>query len=204
MPDLSRYKGIVFDMDGTLIDSMGSHGTAWQQTCKHYGYPYDGAYIHNLGGVPTREIVKLLNEKYGLDHDLDEVTEAKRQAFLDLDENPTVIEETFSVMQRYQGILKMGVGTGSERGNAIRMLTETGLLDRVETVVTATDVTYGKPHGETFLTVAKNLGLKPEECVVFEDTEIGRLAAQNAGMDCIMVVYGKIVLPIARREKMGD
>lgn len=204
MPDLSRYKGIVFDMDGTLIDSMGSHSTAWQQTCQQYGYPYDGDYIHNLGGVPTREIVKLLNEKYGRNHDLDEVTETKRQAFLDLDENPTVIEETFSVMQRYQGILKMGVGTGSERGNAIRMLTETGLLDRVETVVTATDVTYGKPHGETFLTVAKNMGLKPEECVVFEDTEIGRQAAQNAGMDCIMVVYGKIVLPIARREKMGD
>ena len=89
----------------------------------------------------------------------------------------------------------MGIGTGSERDNAIRMLTETGLLDRVETVVTASDVTNGKPHGETFLTVAKNMGLRADECVVFEDTEIGRQAAANAGMDCIMVINGKIELP---------
>jgi beta-phosphoglucomutase family hydrolase len=195
MPDLSRYKGIVFDMDGTLIDSMGSHGIAWQQTCEKYGYPFDGDYIHNLGGVPTREIVKLLNEKYGLSHDLDEVTETKRLAFLDLKGRPSVINDTFQVMQRYQGKLKMGVGTGSERNNAINMLTETGLLDRLETVVTASDVTHGKPHGETFITVATNMGLLANECVVFEDTEIGRQAAQNAEMDCIMVINGKIVLP---------
>jgi beta-phosphoglucomutase family hydrolase len=194
MPDLSRYKGIVFDMDGTLIDSMGAHGLAWQQTCEYFGYPYDDEYIHGLGGVPTREIVGMLNTKYGLKHDQDEVTEHKRQGFLKLDDKPMVIADTFAVMQRYQGILKMGVGTGSERGNAIRMLTESGLLERVETVVTATDVTYGKPHGETFLTVAKNMGLQAKDCVVFEDTEIGRQAAQNAGMDCIMVINGKILL----------
>lgn len=195
MPDLSRYKGIVFDMDGTLIDSMGAHGKAWQQTCEQYDYPYDSEYMHNLGGVPTRETVGLMNEKYGLSHDLDEVTETKRQAFLKLDDTPTVIEDTFAVMQRYQNILKMGVGTGSDRSNAIDVLTETDLLARLETVVTASDVKYGKPHGETFITVAKNMGLAPKDCVVFEDTEIGRQAAQNAGMDCIMVVNGKIVLP---------
>ncbi|GAC20469.1 beta-phosphoglucomutase family hydrolase [Paraglaciecola arctica] len=195
MPDLSRYKGIVFDMDGTLIDSMGAHGLAWQQTCEKYAYPFDGEYIHDLGGVPTREIVKLLNEKYGLSHDLDEVTETKRLAFLALNDNPNIIEDTFEVMQAYQGKLKMGVGTGSERNNAIRMLTNTGLLEHLETVVTASDVTHGKPHGETFKTAATNMGLQANECVVFEDTEIGRLAAKNAGMDCIMVINGKIVLP---------
>tara|TARA_R110001583_G_scaffold85829_1_gene224896 strand:- start:77 stop:667 length:591 start_codon:yes stop_codon:yes gene_type:complete len=195
MPDLSRYKGIVFDMDGTLIDSMGSHAVAWQQACEHFGYPYDGQYIHALGGVPSRDIAKLLNEKYGQNHDLDEVAEVKRKAWLALDDDLTVIDDTFKVMQRYEGTLKMGIGTGSERDNAIRMLTRTGLLDRVETVVTSSDVTHGKPDGETFLTVAKNMGLRADECVVFEDTEIGRQAAKNAGMDCIMVIDGKIELP---------
>ena len=196
MPDLSRYKGIVFDMDGTLIDSMGSHAVAWQQTCEIFDIPYDEQYIHALGGVPTRQIVKLLNEKHGLNHDPDEVAKKKRHAWLALDENPAVIDDTFRVMQRYEGVLKMGIGTGSEHDNAIRMLTQTGLLDRVETVVTASDVTRGKPHEETFLSVAKNMGLNADECVVFEDTEIGRQAAENAGMDCIMVINGKIVLPV--------
>jgi HAD superfamily hydrolase (TIGR01509 family) len=145
--------------------------------------------------VPTRDIVKLLNEKYGLSHDLDEVTETKRLAFTNLNDGPSIIDDTFQVMLNYQGKLKMGVGTGSERNNAIQILTDTGLLARLETVVTASDVTHGKPHGETFITVATNMGLQPNECVVFEDTEVGRQAAQNAGMDCIMVINGKIVLP---------
>ena len=194
MPDLSHYKGIVFDMDGTLIDSMSAHGIAWRKTCEKYAYPFDSQYIHDLGGVPTRDIVKHLNEKHSLSHDLDEVSETKRLAFLDLKDRPSIIDDTYQVMLTYQGKLKMGVGTGSERNNAIQMLTDTGLLARLETVVTASDVTHGKPHGETFITVATNMGLQPSECVVFEDTEVGRQAAQNAGMDCIMVINGKIAL----------
>ncbi|MFA3792581.1 beta-phosphoglucomutase family hydrolase [Aliiglaciecola sp. SL4] len=196
MLDLSQYKGIVFDMDGTIIDSMGSHATAWQQTCESFGIPYDKEYIHSLGGVPTREIAKLLNEKYGLNCDLDSVAKKKRDTWLALDDNLTLITDTFDIMKKYQGKLKMAVGTGSERTNAIRMLTETGLLERLETVVTSTDVTHGKPHGETFLTAAKNMGLSAQECVVFEDTKIGKQAADNAGMDCIMVINGKIQLPV--------
>ena len=182
-------------MDGTLIDSMGTHGQAWQQTCELYGYPYDRDYLHSLGGVPTQEIVNMLNEKHGHKHDVKKVAETKRQTFLKLEDSPNIIDATFQVMQRYQGKLKMGVGTGSERNNAIRMLTNSGLLERLETVVTSSDVRFGKPHGETFITAATNMGLKPNECVVFEDTEIGRQAARNAGMDCIMVVNGKLVLP---------
>ena len=192
---LTRYIRIVFDMDVTLIDSSVSHIIPCRHACDKYAYPFDEHYIHNLSGVPTRDIVMLLNEKHGLNHDPDAVTETKNLMFLKLKDSPSIIDDTFQVMQRYEGILKMGVGTGSERNNAIQMLTDTGLLARLETVVTASDVTHGKPHGETFITVATNMGLQPNECVVFEDTEVGRQAAQNAGMDCIMVINGKIVLP---------
>ncbi|GAB2690619.1 HAD family hydrolase [Aliiglaciecola aliphaticivorans] len=195
MVDLSQYKGIVFDMDGTIIDSMGTHATAWQKTCEIFDIPCDGDFIYSLGGVPTREIVKILNEKYGLDRDLDQVAQKKREIWLGLDEALTVIDDTFQIMQRYEGKLKMGVGTGADRDNALRMLSETGLLDRLETVVTSSDVTHGKPHGETFLTAAKNMGLAANECVVFEDTKIGKQAAEHAGMDCIMVINGKVQHP---------
>jgi beta-phosphoglucomutase family hydrolase len=198
MVDLSPYRGIVFDMDGTLIDSMGAHAKAWQQTCEHFGCPYDGEYINNLGGVPTRAIVVLLNAKYGLNLDPDAVTECKRQAFITLDDKPTVIAATFAVMQRCYGQLKMGVGTGSDRQNAMQVLEQTGLLSKLDTVVTASDVSLGKPHPETFLAVARNMGIAPQHCVVFEDTEIGRQVAHNAGMDCIMVSHGAIQLPILK------
>lgn len=196
MPDLSRYRAIVFDMDGTLIDSMGVHLQAWKQTCEHFGYPFERAYIHSLGGVPTRQTAVLLNKRYQLMHDVDAVAEQKHQAWQSLQTgNPLLIDETYQVLLRHQGKLKMGIGTGADRPSALQILHKTDLLSRIETLVTASDVSHGKPHPETFLTVAQNMGIPPGECVVFEDTDIGRQAAHAAGMDCIMVVDGRIQHP---------
>lgn len=192
MLDLSAYQAIVFDMDGTLIDSMGSHGVAWRQTCDRYGYPFDPVYMHSLGGVPTDQTVVLLNEKYGLAHDVAEVARVKRELWEQLDEVPQLIPATVEVLKHYRSRLKIGIGTGADRGHALKMLAETGLLALVETVVTASDVVHGKPHPETFLTVAAQLGVAPEHCVVFEDTAIGQQAAAAAGMDCILVQNGEL------------
>ncbi|WP_438862529.1 HAD family hydrolase [Neptunicella sp.] len=192
MLDLSKYQGIVFDMDGTLIDSMGSHLRAWQQTCETFNYPFDVDYMHGLGGIPTRKTVEILNDKYQKEHDPDEVALHKRDFWLAMGESPVIIEETVNVLKHYQGKLKMGIGTGAERPHAEQMLQDTGLLSMVETLVTATDVTHGKPHPETFLTVARNMGIEPQHCVVFEDTQIGFEAATRAGMDCILVQNGQI------------
>lgn len=192
MLDLSAYQAIVFDMDGTLIDSMGSHGVAWRQTCERYGYPFDPVYMHSLGGVPTDQTVVLLNEKYGLSHDVQEVAQVKRELWEQLDEVPALIPATVAVLNHYRGRLKIGIGTGADRGHALKMLAQTGLLELVETVVTASDVVHGKPHPETFLTVAAQLGVAPQHCVVFEDTAIGQQAAAAAGMACILVQNGEL------------
>ncbi|WP_306521554.1 HAD family phosphatase [Rheinheimera sp.] len=192
MLDLTAYQAIVFDMDGTLIDSMGSHGIAWRQTCERYGYPFDPVYMHNLGGVPTDQTVVLLNEKYGLSHDVREVAQLKRELWEKLDEVPSLIPATVELLQHYSGRLKIGIGTGADRSHALKMLQQTGLLALVDTVVTATDVDQGKPHPETFLTVAAQLGVAPQHCVVFEDTAIGQQAAAAAGMDCILVQNGEL------------
>lgn len=192
MLDLSRYSAIIFDMDGTLIDSMGAHVKAWQMTCESYAYPFDPKFMHSLGGIPTRQTVVLLNQKFGLSHSPDEVANKKREFWLSLDESPSIIEETCAVLRHYRGKIKIGIGTGAERPHALDMLEKTGLLEQIEALVTASDVLNGKPHPETFLNVAQLLNVKPNECVVFEDTEIGRQAASAANMDCILVKNGQI------------
>ena len=194
MLDLTRYKAIIFDMDGTLIDSMGAHIRAWRMACEHFGYPFDADYMHGLGGVPTRQTVVLLNQQFGLHHSPDEVAAKKREFWLSLDDMPNIIESTYQVLQHYQGQLKMGIGTGAERAHAIDVLAKTGLNKLISALVTATDVSQGKPHPETFLTVAELLQTPPAQCVVFEDTLIGKEAATRAGMDCILVQNGKIQL----------
>lgn len=193
MLDLTRYQAIIFDMDGTLIDSMPSHNLAWQQTCAQYGYPFDDSYMHSLGGVPTEQTVVLLNEKYGLKHDVDAVAETKRQLWEQQALTPAIIPATVAVLRHYHGVLKLGIGTGAERPHALKMLQQTALLPLVQSLVTACDVKHGKPDPETFLTVARQLGVAPQYCVVFEDTGIGQLAAQRAGMDCILVQQGQLI-----------
>lgn len=192
MLDLTRYKAIVFDMDGTLIDSMGAHVKAWQQTCEYFGYDFDAEYMYGLGGVPTKQIAVLLNDKFNVNHDPDEVAAKKRECWMALAHVPEVIEQTCAVVDHYQGKLKMGIGTGSARDNALDVLAKTGLDKKIPVLVTASDVTNGKPYPETFLRVAELLGVEPTECVVFEDTEIGRQAAEAANMDCILVKNGII------------
>ena len=192
MVDLSAYDGIVFDMDGTLIDSMGSHLQAWEQTCLAFGYPFDEAFLHSLGGVPSAATAELLNEKHGLAHSPEEVAKYKQYTWLKLDHTPTLIADTAAVFEHYRPTMKIGVGTGAERSQAENLLEHHGLLSRIDALVSATDVSRGKPDGETFLRVAELMGVAPEKCVVFEDTSIGAEAARHAGMDCIMVHNGKI------------
>lgn len=192
MVDLSAYQGIVFDMDGTLVDSMPAHMEAWRVTCEHYGYPFDLDYMNSLGGVPTQQTVVVLNEKFGMDRNPVEVARFKRETWEDMKLEPVIIPATMAVFEHYRPTMAIGIGTGAERPHAEHLLSAHGLLARIDSLVTATDVTHGKPHPETFLTVAQQMGIEPTKCVVFEDTEIGRQAATDAGMDCIMVKNGEI------------
>lgn len=192
MVDLSAYQGIVFDMDGTLVDSMPAHMEAWRVTCEHYGYPFDLDYMNSLGGVPTQQTVVVLNEKFGMDRNPVEVARFKRETWEDMKLEPVIIPATMAVFEHYRPTMAIGIGTGAERPHAEHLLSAHGLLARIDSLVTATDVTHGKPHPETFLTVAQQMGIEPAKCVVFEDTEIGRQAAIDAGMDCIMVKNGEI------------
>ena len=192
MKDLSGYAGIIFDMDGTLVDSMGAHMEAWRLACEHHGFPFDEAYMHSLGGVPTRKTVEILNQKHSMNCNPDEVATTKRKMWERMSLTPPLIDDTMAVFRHYRPHKKIGIGTGAEREHAKHLLNLHGLLPVIDALVTASDVTQGKPHPETFLTAAQLIGVEPSACVVFEDTDIGRQAASDAGMDCIMVNNGKI------------
>ena len=192
---LDHYDAIIFDMDGTLIDSMPAHMDAWRLAADAHGFPYDHDWHYSQGGVPTRKTVELINERYGLNLDLDAVAETKRQKWEDMGLAPVLIAETHSVFIALTGKKPIAVGTGAEREHAIDMLEATGLMSQLNALVTACDVVQGKPSPDTFLKAAQALGVEPSKCVVFEDTEIGRRAAQSAGMDCILVIDGKIQWP---------
>ncbi|PPC78724.1 carotenoid dehydrogenase [Pokkaliibacter plantistimulans] len=192
MLDLQHYQGIIFDMDGTLVDSMESHLTAWKMACDHFGLPFDKDFLHSLGGVPSERIVERLNARYDMSCSPADVAAYKYQAWNQLENNLQLIPETTAIYNHYRPSKKIGIGTGAKRESAEFILQSVGLLDELDVLVTASDVVHGKPAPDTFLRVAELLGADARTCVVFEDTLIGLQAAHAAGMDCYLFTGGQL------------
>ena len=138
---LKLYKGIVFDMDGTLVDSMPAHMEAWRVTCENYGYPFDLDYMYSLGGVPTRQTVVILNDKFNMDHDPTEVARYKRESWEAMKLEPVIIESTMAVFNHYRPQMAIGIGTGAERPQAEHLLTAHGLHQSIDSLDTPTYLT---------------------------------------------------------------
>lgn len=189
------YSGYVFDLDGTLVDSMPTHYAAWRWALKKNGAPdevfrWDEFVAH--GGMAAPDIVADLNRKYGLQMEPELVAEEKRDRYAWLLETETlpVIPETIELVRRLkeQGI-PYAIGTGSMPAGALETLKSADVADLFSVMVTPADVApgYGKPRPDIFLLCAQRMGVNPAECVVFEDAEPGIQAAVAAGMDFVRV-----------------
>jgi len=182
-----RYDGLIFDMDGTILDTEPTHRKAWHDVLAHYGMRFDEQAIVALNGSPTWRIAQAVIEwNHG---DLDpyalarEKTEAVKAMLLDTVEPLPLIE----VVKAWHGRRPMAVGTGSERAIAEALLTHLNLRHYFTAVVAADDVEHHKPAPDTFLLCAELMGVDPTKCVVFEDADFGLEAARRAGMDAVDV-----------------
>ena len=184
------FNALIFDMDGTLVDSMPLHLAAWQQTAQEFGFVCDQEWLYAHGGVPSRKIAALIAHEQQIALDPEAVARCKTAHYVAMIEQATPFPAMVALVQQAAATLPMAIGTGSLHANAERILAQSGLGLYIHTVVAADDVQGHKPAPDTFLLAAERLGVVAADCLVFEDTEIGRLAALAAGMDCVMVVEG--------------
>ncbi|MFK0573150.1 HAD-IA family hydrolase [Endozoicomonas sp.] len=193
---LTGYDAIIFDMDGTLIDSMPTHLEAWRLTSEKYGFPFDREWHHSLGGMSTERTAERVNQRYNLSLDSAAVAQSKRLQWEAIYDGPVLIDETYGVFVECEGNKKLAVGTGAIRDHAEDLLAGVGLLDRLDALVTVTDVENGKPHPDTFLQAASLVGVNPGRCLVFEDTELGRhkTGVKNRGQVFLLKNRGQVFL----------
>lgn len=183
IPEISpNTKALIFDMDGTLLNTISIHYQAWETVCRKYGIKVNKEYFLALTGRPIMEIATTLVADHAA-RVKPEVLLMEKEALVKAHNKPIeLIEPIVKLVYNYANVLPMAVGTGSNREKALDMLNKTGLLHYFDCVVTADDVEHGKPHPETFLRCAQLMGVDPEFCHVFEDGPAGLAAARDAGM----------------------
>lgn len=183
------FEAVIFDCDGTLVDSMPAHFDAWCEALASYGASgiFKEDVFFAMGGRPTKDIVVDLNEEYGLKLDPSNIALAKREAFLKKLHKVEFIEEVADFARSLRGIVPLAVASGGSRYVVEKTLKLLDCSDWFDEVVTADDVENGKPSPEIFLHAAKLLGVAPEKCLVIEDAPPGVLAAEAAGMRVITI-----------------
>jgi HAD superfamily hydrolase (TIGR01509 family) len=183
------FEAVVFDCDGTLVDSMPAHFEAWCEALALYGAGgiFKESVFFAMGGRPTLDIVVELNDEYNLKLDPAAVAFAKREAFLKRLNTITLIEEVASFAESLRGKMPMAIATGGSRMVIEKTLKIVGISDWFDEVVTADDVAEGKPAPDIFLRAAEMLGVHPTKCLAVEDAPAGILSAQRAGMQVIAI-----------------
>ncbi|MEZ8144467.1 6-phosphogluconate phosphatase [Enterovibrio norvegicus FF-33] len=187
MSRYDQYDALIFDLDGTLLDSMPGHYAAWQKTAADFGFEVSESWYHTRGGSPTILTATTLVEQLHLDIEPSVLAAHKMQCFAEVMEAHLEMLPFTEVARRYAGKKPMAVGTGTLTDIATRMLKKAELLHLFDVVVGADQVSAHKPSPDTFLRCAELLSVTPSKCLVFEDAVFGFDAAAAAGMDVIDV-----------------
>ena len=182
-----RYDGLVFDMDGTLADTMPTHYIAWSRSMALHGIEFSESRFYELGGVPAIHIVQMLADEQGvvLQDSVEAIAHAKEALFIELASKVHPFLEVMAIAEAHRGLMPMAIATGSQKWIAQKILLALGVLDWFGAVVGAECVNQPKPAPDTFLLAAERIGVHPSRCHAFEDTQIGMTAAKSAGMDVI-------------------
>jgi len=182
-----RIRGLIFDCDGTLADSMPLHWRAWQRVARRHGFQFAEERFHALAGVPSRDIVRRLNREQGLSLDPIAVAKDKEVEYLPLIPQIEPISAVVAIARENRGRRRMAVASSGTRHVTERVLEHLGLRGWFAAVVTTEDVVRPKPAPDIFLEAARRMGVPPRHCRAFEDTDLGLEAIRAAGMEAVDV-----------------
>ena len=181
------FGALIFDCDGTLADTMPNHFLAWQSALRSFSADMSEEQFYALGGMPSADIIRLLNRENGYALDIEQTHAAKERRYVEMLPAVVEIRAVADIARAHFGLVPMAVASGGIRRVVTKTLAAAGLVSLFPVVVTADDVTHGKPAPDIFLLAAERLGVAPTECIVYEDGDLGLEAARRAGMRAVDV-----------------
>jgi HAD superfamily hydrolase (TIGR01509 family) len=181
------FKAYLFDCDGTIVDSMPLHYVAWKRVLSEWNCEFAEDVFYAWGGMPVAEIIATLNARHGLAMPVKEVARRKEALYFEILPELKAVPEVLEHIEASHGQIPFAVVSGSTRDSVTASLEALKILDRFDTLVCAGDYERSKPDPEPFLIAAERLGIVPEDCLVFEDTEMGIQAATAAGMASVKI-----------------
>ena len=182
-----NVKAIIFDLDGTLSDSLPVHIATWHRLCNEMGCTFDESIVAEMTGMATISFAERIKREHHLEIAPQEIVRRKQSYFWENVHKVKPIHPVVEVVKRYHKIVPMAVGTGASRRSAELQLETLRLMEYFDAIVTADDIDRHKPHPDTFLKCAKLMNVQPEDCLVLEDGILGMQAAREAGMQLIDV-----------------
>ena len=195
LPD-REFGGYLFDLDGTLVNSMPVHYRAWEEALREFGLQgaLDEDLFYALGGMATPRVGERLAAHHGFAVDGEAVGVRKEEIYGKVLSQVKVIEPVAAVARRMAGRRPMAIATGGPPEVALPALAATGLDRWFDIVITPRDVPpgRGKPEPDMFLLAAARMGVPAAECVVFEDADLGIAGARAAGMAVVRVPSGRV------------
>jgi beta-phosphoglucomutase family hydrolase len=179
-----KARGLIFDIDGTIADTMPIHFIAWREVCAEQGITFTPELFAELTGMPALQTSQFLKKRFNKSFDETEFSLKKEKIFENNMDKAVPIAPVVNLIRQYKGKLPMACGTGGPEHLARRTLKIAGVDDCFEHVIAAESVKNHKPHPETFLKAAELINVAPQDCQVFEDGKLGIEAAAAAGMMC--------------------
>jgi beta-phosphoglucomutase-like phosphatase (HAD superfamily) len=175
-------KGLIFDCDGTLVDSMPLHMRAWEHAIMSLGGCWDQEFFVSKKGMPEENIVALYNVSFAAALDPLETVKVKHRFFRAHATEFKPIPSVLEVVRKYHGVLPMAIASGGVRENVDLELEVLHIRGFFNAILTAEDDIRPKPAPDIFLEAARRLSVPPQFCQVFEDGDLGLEAARAAGM----------------------
>lgn len=183
-------KAVIFDMDGTLIDTEKYYKVAWRYALEHFGYHPTDAQILNFRSLGRPFSSAYLKSEFGGELEYQKLREVRQKKFNELVEQEGIqlkpgAKEILTFLREKNIVTAIATCTNIERAN--QYLKQIGLYDLLDRVISASMVETGKPAPDIYLYACKELDLNPANCMAVEDSPNGIHSAHDAGCNVIMV-----------------